>query len=129
MILHALIILALSTTAAAAQLAPPAPIWSGFYVGAVGGQISGTSDGTLSHNDPLAPGETATTLFGSPSVSFSQTGSAASLVLGYNWQPIDSMFVFGIETDMGWVGAADSKTVTGPTQTWHLESKLYSLGT
>jgi hypothetical protein len=56
MILRAVIILALSTTAAAAQRAPPAPIWSGFYVAAVSRQISGISKGTVSHNDPLAPG-------------------------------------------------------------------------
>jgi outer membrane immunogenic protein len=110
----------------------PAPIWSGFYSGLYGGSITAKSSGTLFHNDPMMPGVTASDLFGAgASQTFSPTGSTGALALGYNWQPGDGLLVLGVEADMAWVGVAASNTVTSTDMqtTWHLGTKLYSLGT
>jgi outer membrane immunogenic protein len=111
---------------------PAAPIWSGFYAGIYGGNISGTSDATLSHNDPTTPGVTAEAMFGPQSqVSFSPTGATVALALGYNFQSPGSFLVWGFEADMAWAsGTATARAVSVDTlTTWNLDTKLYSLGT
>jgi outer membrane immunogenic protein len=108
----------------------PAPVWSGYYAGPYGGSATGTSKGTLSHDDPTTPGVTAASIFGTADQSFSVTGGTGALALGYNHQV--GMFVIGVEADMAWVGAeAASRTVvsTDTLTTWRLDTKLYSLGT
>ena len=84
--------------AAAADL-PPAPAykapavvpagfnWTGFYLGAYGGYAFGSGN---------------TDRFG---------GGMAGGTIGYNWQPIGSQFVFGIEGDGGWTNFGDSVSV------------------
>jgi outer membrane immunogenic protein len=103
--------------------------WTGFYVGAQGGQIAGSARGTLSHIDPFVPGLTADDIFASTSRSIGVKGGTVSLQGGYDYQT--GFMVFGIEADMAWAGANGSVSATtiDTLTTWNIESKLYSLGT
>ena len=67
--------------------------WSGFYAGINGGYAWGQSR----WSDPAA---------GANSGRFDTSGGSAGGQLGYNWQT--GRFVFGVETDAGWLGVNGS---------------------
>jgi hypothetical protein len=104
---------------------PPAPIWAGVYFIGLGGGVTGSIHGPLSHDDPLNPGPP-------PAPNFSadlKGGHAGGFALGYNWQAPGSMLVYGLEANMNWVGASGATAVSDGTNTWYLEPTIYSLGT
>lgn len=77
--------------------APPAPlppvnIWSGFYIGAMGGYAS----------------QESTTVNG---VDLSLDGGFAGGTIGYNWQT--GQFVFGLEADAAWTDIKESAAALG----------------
>lgn len=78
--------------------------WTGFYAGLNGGYM-----------------------FGSGNVS-SFDGGLFGGTLGYNYQPIGSNLVFGIEGDIGWTnfGASATATVGAVTATARSEAELFA---
>ena len=100
---------AISAPAVAADMrmpmkAAPAPMavafnWTGFYIGGfVGGAVADRNafsttpiSGALNYNGPLA---------NSYSLDSSFIGGGT---IGYNWQPVGSQFVFGIEGEVGYI--------------------------
>lgn len=73
------------------KAAPPAPMWNwtGFYIGG----YYGTSIAQSEMTGAITPG----------SVELNDTGIAAGLTLGYNWQ-FSPNGLFGIEGDLGYLG-------------------------
>ncbi len=104
-------------------------IWKGFYVDVLGGSVSGSGKGTLTHVDPFTPGVTAATIFASTDRSISPSGGTFALQIGYNYQT--GPIVLGVEADMAWVGAnaTFNATTIDTLTTWTVESRFYSLGT
>lgn len=112
-----LLSVAMSGAALAADMAPrytkappvvaPVALWNGFYLGAMGGYASDSSDDDLFvvGTDPRLKG-----------------GFAGGTV-GYNWQT--GQFVFGLEADAAWSDIKASVTVPGIT----IEDRIRSLGT
>ena len=92
--------------------APPAPSWTGFYIGANGGAGTGTTQSNVN-----VGGATVTTLgtittlgvtgLTLPLSSYSLTGFLGGVQAGYNWQT--GPFVLGIEGDF------DGATFQGST--------------
>jgi outer membrane immunogenic protein len=82
----------------------PAYSWTGFYAGINGGYMFG--DGNISSFD----------------------GGLFGGTLGYNYQPIGSNIVFGIEGDIGWSNFGTSATATagGVTVTARSEAELFA---
>jgi len=100
--------------ATAADLPPAAPVpynapavvaafnWTGVYVGVYGGY----GFGTLQNSGLLGQ-------------DISLSGGMAGGTIGYNYQPVGSAFVFGVEADGGWadISAKDSFSAGGVTVT------------
>jgi outer membrane immunogenic protein len=74
----------------APAMVPASFNWTGFYLGAYGGYAFGAGD--VSGFDGWMAGGT----------------------IGYNYQPVGSAFVFGIEADGGWTNFGDSTTFIAP---------------
>jgi outer membrane immunogenic protein len=68
------------------------PSWAGFYAGIQGGVVRHEA----SFND-------LGNLFGMSTYNTSKTGALVGGYAGYNWQ--DRSFVYGVESDINWVGA------------------------
>lgn len=79
-------------TKAPAVAPPPIAIWSGFYIGAMGGYAS----------------EDGSTING---VDLSMDGGFAGGTIGYNWQT--GQFVFGLEADAAWTDIKESAAALG----------------
>lgn len=112
----ALFIAAIATASAAdlsrpiykAPPPPPPPVfsWTGWYVGFnVGGKWTSNND---AHIEAV----------GIESIGF-DTGSISSAMgggqVGYNWQPVGSLWVFGIEGDIDGQHLQDTRTLGVPT--------------
>ena len=82
----------------------PAYSWTGFYAGIMGGYMFGS--GNISNFD----------------------GGLFGGTLGYNYQPIGSNLVFGIEGDIGWTnfGASATATAGAVTATARSEAELFA---
>jgi outer membrane immunogenic protein len=90
---------------AAPPVAAPVAIWSGFYIGAMGGYAAEADDTVIS------------------GVSTRIRGGFAGGTIGYNWQA--GQFVGGIEADGAWADINASATLLGIT----VEDRIRSLGT
>ena len=78
-----------------------APTWAGFYLGVQGGAVR--HEASFNNTDGF---------FNSPTTyNTSKTGGLAGGYAGYNWQ--DRSFVYGIESDISWVGAKAATTWGG----------------
>jgi outer membrane immunogenic protein len=119
-------LVAMSVTASAADLPrkappapppPPAPVydWNGFYIGIMGGY--GWSD------------QTTLTVGG---VDFVRSGNLEGGFLGgtigYNFAPVGSSWLFGIEADAAWANIRHSVTGAIPLATLTVEDKIQALG-
>lgn len=125
----ALVALAISDPAAAADVAtkaPPQPTpqapsntWTGFYVGANGGYGWKDPTVTFTPNDVTANNATCASLTGgtcAPPASFGISGGLGGVEAGYNWQANQSWLV-GVETDFDWSrirGAGTSNFLIDP---------------
>lgn len=100
LLLSSAVLLAAISTASAADLSrpvytkappppPPAFSWTGFYVGLNAGGKWATPD------DTVTAGGTTITFTGSTNSSWIAGGQ-----VGYNWQPVGSPWVFGVEGDI-----------------------------
>jgi len=89
---------------------PPAPSWTGFYIGADGGGAWGTTQSTALISGVIAPvvtdaGSLAIAAapagipfsFGLPIASINYNGFLGGVDVGYNWQ--SGMWVLGVEGD------------------------------
>ena len=85
-------------------LAAPMTIWSGFYIGAMGGYAA-QDDATIN------------------GVDIGMDGGFVGGTVGYNWQ--SGQWVFGIEADGAWADINASETALGVTVT----SRINALGT
>jgi outer membrane immunogenic protein len=104
-------LVAMSFSASAADLArkapPPAPVavapvydWNGFYLGVMGGYgWSDRASVTVGGVTFVGPGDLE--------------GGFVGGTLGYNFAPMGSSWLFGIEADGAWANI--SRSVTGPT--------------
>lgn len=85
---------------------PPAEValpysWTGFYVGGTAGQYqSNVQTVTISTPDP--PGTLGPSAGPVAPTSFSSSGLAGGIHLGYNWQPVP-LFLIGFEADQDFV--------------------------
>jgi outer membrane immunogenic protein len=79
--------------------------WTGLYVGVVGGYAFGSND--ISNFN----------------------GGFAGGTIGYNWQPVGSSFVFGVEFDGGWSNFGDSSSVTVGGITFTASSEAQAIAT
>ena len=87
----------------AAPPPPPAPTWTGFYVGI---------DGGVTRHDAWFNDLTGFVRFGSfASYNTAKTGGVLGGFAGYNWQ--DRSFVFGVEADINWIDAKAQETWGG----------------
>jgi outer membrane immunogenic protein len=91
---------------------PPAPTWTGFYIGANGGY--GWKDPTVSFapNDLVAFAFTCGGNAGStcpPPASFNIGGGLGGLQAGYNWQ-VNQQWLLGFETDFDLSGIRGTGT-------------------
>jgi outer membrane immunogenic protein len=115
------VFLAATGSALAADLAykapppplPPAPSWTGFYIGANGGW------GWANANATVTPFGAALTDFGGGTISGNTNGAVFGGQAGYNWQ-WNQNWVIGIEVDVDGGGAGSSHHFTtasglGPT--------------
>lgn len=112
------------------QIAPVAT-WTGFYIGGHGGWGTGDFKGDLGYNDPAFPGFSAADIFDQVNHKASADGFIAGGQIGYNWQPVGSPWVFGIEADASWTDIKGSFVAhgPGPSPDWHINSKLDWFGT
>ena len=118
-------LLALTVSASAADMrmpmkAAPAPMvavfnWTGFYVGVNGGYgwggsrdviVTETFNGVLTPVGPF-PGVGN---FG----ALEPSGAFLGGQIGYNWQPVGSNWLFGVEADLQWSDIKDSSIATLP---------------
>jgi outer membrane immunogenic protein len=103
-------LVAMSFSASAADLprkAPPAPVavapvydWNGFYIGVMGG---------YAWSDRASVTVGGVTFTGAGNLQ----GGFVGGTLGYNFAPVGSAFLFGIEADGAWANI--NRSVTGPT--------------
>jgi outer membrane immunogenic protein len=84
---------------------PPAPLWTGWYIGANVGGSFGTARQTASYPPTIAP----TTAFGSASSDLD--GVIGGGQLGYNWQT--GNWVYGLEADIDGTGERGSTNLYG----------------
>lgn len=91
----------IALTCSAADAAPPAPIWTGFYIGANAGYAWGNDDPTLIVAAP--PGATSLP-------SLSPRGFIGGGQVGYNWQT--GQWVFGGELDFSGLDVKADATVS-----------------
>ena len=85
---------------AAPMVAPVAAYnWTGFYVGVNAGGTWGNSTAT----ETLVPGSVAYNGIGN-SWSSKSSGFVGGGQIGYNWQPVGSPLVLGVEADFGYLG-------------------------
>lgn len=103
--------------------------WSGFYVGAHGGWLTGEHDGEgIYHAAPNWSGA-PTTVF--PGGAIDLDGGLIGAQAGINWQ-IDS-FVFGVEGDVSWTNAEDDRTFQGvgvnSQYAWNIQTDIDWIGT
>jgi outer membrane immunogenic protein len=89
-----------------APVVAPAFNWTGFYLGVVGGYAFGSNDITSNFNGGFVGG-----------------------TIGYNWQPVGSNFVFGVEADGGWTNFGDSGSATAAGITVTASSEAQALAT
>jgi len=88
--------------------------WTGFYVGLNAGGASGSSDvDTSTVFSPVGyfASTSVTSINGNGNGSLSSGGFTGGGQGGFNWQT--GNFVLGLETDLGYLGLSDSRTV-GP---------------
>ena len=115
---------------------PPAPVaiapnWTGFYIGGHGGWATGNFKGDLGYNDPTLPGFSAADIFDPVNQKVTATGFIAGGQIGFNWQPVGSPLVFGIEADASWTNFKGSFVAhgLGAAPDWHISIKLDWFGT
>jgi outer membrane immunogenic protein len=106
----------------AAPPPPPAPTWTGFYVGI---------DGGVTRHDAWFNDLTGFVRFGSfASYNTAKTGGVLGGFAGYNWQ--DRSFVFGVEADINWIDAKAQETWGGlsvSSTTWQQSQDVPWLAT
>jgi opacity protein-like surface antigen len=87
----------------------PAPIWTGFY----GGVHLGAAWTDLGVQRNVSHGG-----YGDPTAAANDILSAAGFgggQFGYNWQPMGSNFVFGVEVDLDGIGGNNERGATAVT--------------
>jgi outer membrane immunogenic protein len=89
---------------------PPAPNWTGFYVGVHGG-AAWQSNPKWNLFDPNAAAGLTTNMVNQPVISAARNnaGAVGGIQGGYNWQFAPD-WVLGIEGDISWASLADHRT-------------------
>ena len=120
-------LVAMAASASAADLArkappppapPPAPVynWNGFYIGVMGGY--GTSDRA----------GVSVAGFNFVTSSGDLKGGFVGGTIGYNYQPVGSPFVLGIEADAAWASIRASRSATALGVTATVDDRIDALG-
>jgi outer membrane immunogenic protein len=130
LLLAAVALIALSSASSAADLPrkappapppPPAPVydWNGFYIGVMGGYAWSDTVG-------ITVGGVAFT-----TASSDLKGGFAGGTIGYNFAPVGSSWLLGIEADAAWADIKHSVTGTvllPPLATLTFEDRIQALG-
>jgi outer membrane immunogenic protein len=119
-------LVAMAASASAADLArkalppapPPAPVynWNGFYIGVMGG---------YGWSDRLGVSVAG---FNFGTTSGDLRGGFAGGTIGYNYQPVGTPFVLGIEVDAAWADIKVSRTAAALGVVATAEEKIDALG-
>lgn len=100
-------------------LAPPAPAWAGWYVGANVGGVWGETHPGFAINDSVGryytfgagQAQNVATVTSAGNQRFDTDGWTAGVQLGYNWQY--SAIVFGVEADINYYAPDGTLAVAG----------------
>jgi outer membrane immunogenic protein len=100
---------------------PPAPSWTGFYIGAHAGYSWGSVDGDTQRTVIIPPASAPNFWVNTPNpVPFvfqrdiNPKGWLGGFQTGYNFQA--GRIVYGVEADFSWTGQSDSIALSGDTR-------------
>jgi outer membrane immunogenic protein len=91
-------------TKAPVKVPPPVLTWTGFYIGGESGYAWG-------RDNLYFP------TFGTTTNPFNTSGGIAGGVVGFNWQPQGTNWVFGVEGNFDWANIRGSAICPAPTLT------------